>query len=485
MDSLAQQDQDSFSKQYDAEQAAKKQQETQASQPPTLMSRYMPDTGRVTVQHLDDATSDNQPGWFSREASDPAIQESGGMRTSRNVAAGAMTGASNIADAAVSGAQELAKDDLAGPLNKYLIGKASEIWNHAKSHILDFRDAVQVSDPTLSDNLTQGAAQLAIPFAGYSRGLAGLGGFAKMVTAGAATDATALGPHDPRMADLLALGMRTQGKLGDVLRSLGPHGLNSYINYITDNHPGDDPAARSTHETEAQGRWLNVLDGFGANLIVTPLVHAAGIALKQGYAGLRVAIDNGVGSAGGLLPAGTRATQEGKIGYHGSPEPNLTDLKPSERLSARGHGIYLSEDKDVAGAYKPTAGGKLYNVNVPDEQFHNMLHWDVPLKQQPIAQHIFHQLGISGDMTAGEAYRALSERMAPAHGPGHVPSTTGFDAAGDKAASEALAQAGVPGIRYSASGKYSQGGSTKENMVVFDAKHAKIMKPAEPKAEEK
>jgi hypothetical protein len=86
-----------------------------------------------------------------------------------------------------------------------------------------------------------------------------------------------------RMADLLAVGRTTEGKLGDALRALGPHGLNAYVNYLT---------SRKS-ETEAQGRFKNVLDGLGVNAVSIPLLHAAAVTLKQGQRALRAAADMG------------------------------------------------------------------------------------------------------------------------------------------------------------------------------------------------
>lgn len=322
---------DAFLKQYDEQAAAKTQQAEQAKQPPSFPSRWMAQVGRASLSQIDAAIAD-QP-----------VEDNQIERKARDVGAGTVTDATNIVDAGVSLAKSVAGGGDAGPINQYVVNAVGPIWDHAKKAILDFRDAVQVKDPTLSDNLTQGAAQLAIPFAGYSRALAGLHGLASIAVAGAVTDATALGPHDGRFADLLALGQHTEGKLGDALRAMGPYGLNSYINYLTDNHPGADPTERAQYETEAQGRWRNVLDGFGVNLIATPIIHAAGVALKQGYAGVRYAMDNGALSTGDLFKmgpvAGSPAAQRGSIGIpvepasHSAPVPTAPEAIAQVRQS--------------------------------------------------------------------------------------------------------------------------------------------------------
>lgn len=285
LDQLQSED-DAYAKQVVDQQAAQKtketfQPDTQKAEP-SFISKFMTATGRVSTDTLDWAVN----------AADSINKWRG--RVGQDVGAGLVTGATNIADAAGSAISSSGKG-LAAAEDPAHAEDAEEgslptspIWDHAKSTILDFRDAIAVKDPTLSDNLIQGAAQLAVPFTGYSRALSGLHGFANLVAANALTDATALGPHDARMADLISLGRHVEGKLGTALNALSPNGSaqNAYINYLADR--GD--------ETEAEGRFKNVLDGFGANAIVTPLFHAVASALKHGTAGLRHAVENGITS---------------------------------------------------------------------------------------------------------------------------------------------------------------------------------------------
>jgi hypothetical protein len=272
---------DAWGKQYDEQQVVAKQQEEQAKQPPTFLQKWGASVGRVTSSMLDGLVG---------AAEDPEFAAPG--RAARDVAAGAITGATNIASAGVSAAKAMAPA-IPG-MDPADVASASPIWDHAKQHILDFRDAVAVKDPTLSDNIIQGVAQLAIPFAGYSRALSVFHGAANMFAAGALTDATALAPHDMRMADLFALGRTTEGKLGDALNQLSPDGsaLNAYISYLSDRK----------NESEAEGRFKNVLDGFGVNSITTPLLAAAAVVLKQGVRGVRGAMDAGVRKISDLVP---------------------------------------------------------------------------------------------------------------------------------------------------------------------------------------
>lgn len=293
-------DQAAFSTQYDQQQAAEAQKADASKAPPTLGQRFAVPQAPVTTSMLDSIVAEAQ-NWGTAA-----------KRVGQDAVAGATTGAVNIADAAgaaisTSGKEMAAEADPAHAAEAEAgTLPTSPIWDHAKAHILDFRDAVAVKDPNIVDRLTQGVAQLAVPFAGYSRVLSGLHGVANMVVAGGATDLTALAPHDMRTADVLSLGRQTEGKLGEVLRTLAPDGSaqNAYINFLADRG----------NESEALGRFKNVLDGFGVNLIATPLLSAVATTLKQGTAGLRYMVDNGVGSAGDFMPAGSRASQRGSVG---------------------------------------------------------------------------------------------------------------------------------------------------------------------------
>lgn len=331
---------------------------------------------QMQAQHAQEAQKENeQPAWYERftapiehattTAIDSAVSAADSlyntqpMRKARDVAAGGMTGAVNMADAAHSFARAVVQNfgdpqatgdlaevgDPAAQAREHAMdtdpnnAPSSPIWDHAKNAILDFRDAVSVSDPTLTDNLTQGVAQLAIPFAGYSRALAGLHGVADVVASGALTDTTALDPHAMRTADLIRLGQHTEGKLGEVLRAMGPYGLNAYISYLTDR--GD--------ETEAEGRWKNALDGLTANLIATPLLHAAGVVLKQGTAGLRYAVENGVGSTGDIVGIKSPASQRGAVGdLRVAERRTATEQVPEDRrVAVRGNRAELAPDDEA------------------------------------------------------------------------------------------------------------------------------------------
>ncbi len=294
---------------------------------PTFWEKWTAPIGRVTTSLLDRAIGASDSINVMRE------------HAAHDIGAGVATAVANTGDAIGSAVTSSGKG-LAAAEDPAHADDAQEgslptspIWDHAKGAILDFRDAVAVKDPTLADNLLQSGAQLAVPFTGYSRALAGVHGFAKIAAAGAITDATALGPHDPRMADLIALGRHVEGKLGDTLRALAPDGsaVNAYINYLGDR----------TNETEAEGRFKNVLDGFGANAILTPLLHAAASGLKWGTAGLRYAVGKGVGAASDMVPPKSAVVE----GY----QPQNMNLSPEERAAERERVAALRDREEGVG----------------------------------------------------------------------------------------------------------------------------------------
>lgn len=188
-----------------------------------------------------------------------------------------------------------------------------DVYDVAKTHVLDFADSIARAQQERGgggaiDQVTQTGIQLAVPFTGFAKLLGGLRGasavgtFLRSSVASGATDVTALDPHAGRAADLLALARHTEGKLGDAMLSVAPDGsaLNAYINYMTDR----------TNESDAAGRFKNVLDGLTMNAATSTLFHAAAVTLKGGVAVAKYAAAN----AGELGPQGL-AAQRGYISF--------------------------------------------------------------------------------------------------------------------------------------------------------------------------
>jgi hypothetical protein len=541
-------------------------------------------------------------------------------RVGRDVAAGAASTAVNTGDALEGLARNGIRDAYTGithpqqaaleaedpamrARDQQMDGSAqrSPIWDHARGAILDFRDAVAVKDPNLVDGLTQSVAQLAIPFAGYSKALSGLHdaaiaaqgledisatqgfgsylmktaqkdltGFATKIAApGAVTDATALQPHAMRFADMITLGRHTEGKLGAALRVMDPSGglLDHYISYLTDR----------ADESAAEGRWKNVLDGFGVNMIATPLLTSAASVLKQGTRGLRYLIDNGVAS-GADFPRPPAATQAGKIVFHGTPhdfdEFDSSKIGTGEGNQTFGHGLYFAENPEVAGSYargrvnnrlskedlsayyspgavRETGGGlkdkiisydqqggyvhaertdpafgrkpypvtygdmgadwvnvrralgqplqlsgKVHTVDIPDSIVGKTMHWDKDIGEQPALQRAVQDLDarvvperdrfrvMLGGEPVGPTYLTRDAALAETNLlRGERPHETGgmlykqlAEVLGSqKDASEYLQRKGITGIKFLDQGSRGAGEGT-HNIVLFDAKHAKIVK---------
>lgn len=435
---------DTYAQQVSDQQAAQKVKEQQpADQQPSLLERFAGNVGKMTLSSIDSAVSSAE----SFANNDPTI------RKVRDAQAGFITGAVNNVEAtgialassgrgmAAAEDPEHAEDALGGVM------PTSPIWDHAKASVMDFRDAIAVKDPTLSDSLTQGAAQIIPSFMGYSKLLSGLHGFANMLGAGALTDTMAMAPGDSRVADILALGRHTEGKFGDVLSQIAPKGsfsgtlLDHYINFLGHDGP----------ESEAESRFKNAIDGAVGNVAFSGLLHATGVVLKQGTAGLRYAVENGVGSAGDLMPT----NQEGKIGYHGSDTPGIQKfdskaLGEDEKSASHGVGLYVADDQDAAKIYAKSRDS-LYKVHVPDEHVNKMLDWQKPLVDQPDVMRKLANANIHLDLPTEATGQDLMEKLGKT-----------------RATSVLLDSLDIPGVRYPASGKYSNGGSKGAVSVVFN-----------------
>ena len=128
------------------------------------------------------------------------------------------------------------------------------------------------------------------------------------------------------------------------------------------------------------------------------------------------------------------------------------------------------------------AAGNLYEVDLPDDQIAKMLDWDAPLSEQPEAVKKALRKAMPGEVDIFDFPYA-----ADAMGDPVIPAKSGTSAGGavyrdltellgsDKAASEALAQAGIPGIKYFDGSSRAAGEGTR-NYVVFSEDILKIVK---------
>ena len=261
------------------------------------------------------------------------------------------------------------------------------------------------------------------------------------------------------------------------------------------------------NQNEDAGKQLGLLDqsfrGANGQLTIGPQTPQAQAAHNQ--------------LTDGLLSAMMGATV-----WHGSPHKfnkfDSSKIGTGEGAQAYGHGLYLAESPDVANWYKSTLSGldqltpegraarymdrangdtqramrlawddynasadsptmmnaayaaieklqsgktpspSLYKVDLPDEHIAKMLDWDKPLSQQaPEVQAALQKHGIGGspawdEITGVNLINQLGQRLDQSNT--------------SAAASKALQQAGIPGIRYLDGGSRASGAGT-SNYVVF------------------
>lgn len=172
----------------------------------------------------------------------------------------------------------------------------------------------------------------------------------------------------------------------------------------------------------------------------------------------------------------TNALGAGIKAYHGSPYDfdkfDASKIGTGEGAQAYGHGLYFAENPEVAGSYKQPGTaqwktldvpehppGKMYevNINASPDQF---LDWDKPLSEQsasirdPIVA-MAQEHGLADPVRSGRSMSALMYDLSH-------PSVKGSA----NAASRALAESGIPGIRYLDQGSRGSGNGT-YNYVVF------------------
>ena len=232
---------------------------------------------------------------------------------------------------------------------------------------------------------------------------------------------------------------------------------------------------------------------------------------------------NVMGSSAGGVVKPAPAGQLGMTAYHGSPHTfdkfSLDKIGTGEGAQAYGHGLYLAETPDVAQAYanklttvngqavsdqldgrvrylnmlKQQAAdgdvnaaknvpviersiaelkrqGSLYKTDIPDEAVARFLDWDKPVSAQHPdvqaalgtmlnkAKKSFPLLNPAVDPDGSQAYKIYADHR-------------GGNAA---AASEELAQAGIPGIRYLDGGSRGAGQGS-SNFVSFDPEMIRIL----------
>ncbi len=187
-----------------------------------------------------------------------------------------------------------------------------------------------------------------------------------------------------------------------------------------------------------------------------------------------------------LNSGGIPGTGQAGIAFHGSPHSfekfSLSKIGTGEGAQAYGHGLYFAENPNVAKGYAnpgdftgldaanfPKRAGSVYKVDIPDEHIAKMLDWDKPLAAQSASviegikkAGLWPGDGAANLLKGGDFYNRLA--MYQKLG----------DEYGKEAYSKALANAGIPGIKYLDQGSRAGGQGTR-NFVIFDENIPKIV----------
>ena len=163
------------------------------------------------------------------------------------------------------------------------------VYDHTRSAVMALRDHLAVQDPNTADDVTQGLLKVLVPAIGFSRFLSGLGVASKlynMIGTDALTGGITQGVHDPRTADMLALGRHVERKYIGALNTADDSGglLNYYIDHMTDRSGSD-----------GENRLKNALDFVVGGTVLAPLFHLVPQVLKQGMDTIAMGMDAGIG----------------------------------------------------------------------------------------------------------------------------------------------------------------------------------------------
>ena len=191
--------------------------------------------------------------------------------------------------------------------------------------------------------------------------------------------------------------------------------------------------------------------GHGSYLAESPEVSRSYSVIAQ-KPGLRQG--TAVGSDGGVVDALIMLNAKK---YTGGDVGKLAELVKRQPGAFAKPDEMISRMADFVDNQPPAF---MYKVDLPDEHIARMLDWDKPLSQQaPGVQTAFSKLGLDGNATGQEAYRAAHEAAIRA---GKAQPA----AEKERQAVEALRRAGVPGLRYLDGGSRGAGNGT-SNYVVF------------------
>jgi hypothetical protein len=231
---------------------------------------------------------------------------------------------------------------------------------------------------------------------------------------------------------------------------------------------GNEDVARSYRDA-LTGPGMRITTGDGASTVaapsqfVGPLMDAMTRAGIDGPAYMKTAIARAHLENAADLPEAAFKNAFGSMAL--SPE---NEAQARQKLAQM-----VEQASPTLSSYKVERPGNMYEVNINADPG-SLLDWDKPLSQQsPQVQEALAKVGVSGK-TGADAYKALGERLAPdlTMG-GRFPGIQGLT--DPEAASEALRNAGIPGIQYLDQGSRGAGEGSR-NYVVFHDQLVNILR---------
>lgn len=202
---------------------------------------------------------------------------------------------------------------------------------------------------------------------------------------------------------------------------------------------------------------------------------AEGYQKSLGGINVRYADDAAREAANKMMPWGFEdpvAALKGALGDHGDVNRAIKSLRTGwpKNPDKQAHANHLA-DLLEKGLVRPSPGGALYKVDLPDEAIARMMDWDKPLSKQPKAVRDAVRAAMdSGALDATSAamvrdYDSIGSALYK-HLAFDAPNKSGDAYRGSVEAAEFLRRQGVPGVRYLDGGSRGVGAGT-SNYVVF------------------
>ena len=225
---------------------------------------------------------------------------------------------------------------------------------------------------------------------------------------------------------------------------------------------------------------------------MTPL----GVGMDVYDAGREAGMGN-LGTAGVMLGMAAMpgpGPKKGIRAFHGSPHDfdkfDMSKIGTGEGAQAYGHGLYFSDNENVAKLYKdeiPSAnlgGGRMYEVNISADPS-SFLDLDKPLSQQSATMQDMARKADLSHLSPGNRTRRQIEMWRDGTLPNKGSEPTGrviynaltdygMDTKANTSLSDRLLEAGIPGVKYVDGSRAANEGT--RNYVVFDDRLIEIVR---------